>query len=82
MGGFDASPLGSIHALEESAVADGLAAMDTVFDAPQGEVPMEDINLAVEDITDAVDVVILGEATATDSSLAGIGKEPASDESV
>ena len=38
---------------------------------------MEDINLAVEDITDAVDVAIQGEAPATDSSLADIGEEPA-----
>ena len=77
MVGFGASALGSMNALEEQAVAYGLVAMDTTFDAPQGEVPMEDSNLDVEDITDAVDVAILGEATATDSSLAVIGKEPA-----
>ena len=58
--------MASVHQLwvadvvEETAVADGLAAMDNTFEAPQGEGLMEDSNLAVEDITDAVDVAILG----------------------
>ena len=77
MGGFDASALGSMDEAKEPAVADDLAAMDTTFDAPQGEGPMEDRNIAVEDTTDAVDVVIQGEAPATDSSLVDIGEESA-----
>ena len=47
MVGFGASALGSMDALEEPAVAYGLVAMDTTFDAPQGEGQMEDINLTV-----------------------------------
>ena len=77
MCGFDASALGSMDEAKEPAVADGLAAIDTTFDAPQGEGLMEDINLAVEDITDAVDVAIQGEAPTNDSSLENIGEESA-----
>ena len=45
-----------MEAVEEPTVTDGLAAMDNTFDAQQGESTMEVSNLAVEDITDAVDV--------------------------
>ena len=54
-----------------------LAAMDTTFDAPQGEGSMEDLNIAVEDTTDAVDVAVQGEAPTNDSSLEDIGEESA-----